>query len=224
MSLLRADFESTWTDAMPKDYTSNTLYFRTTSSIDGVLDGILWADGPDFNATAANWASQYHDMLEVNATAHTYFGVGRGVVCKLYDMAQPLPRPILGQGVIAPVDTLSERGNPAVALCFSFFGGRNLPRQRGRIFLGPMTSTGAGQEMMNATATQSIVTSVAAVLSGLQLAVPGPGTDLDVDWCVFSKKSNETHKITAAFMDTRLDVMRSRAPTPGNRYQIAATA
>jgi hypothetical protein len=215
MGLIRADFESYWTDSAPKDYTTNTLYFRDSTGIDGVIAEVLFGAGADWNATAAAWAEAMHDFYEVSTTGHIFFATGRGIKCSIYDMASPLPRPVLGAGLstLPASSEVSASGNPVVACTVSFYGGRNLPRQRGRLFLGPMLASAAGSYRLSSGANVGLVTDFKALLAALTVVGGGPS----VTPVVYSPKSNETHAITNIWMDDRHDVIRSRAPAPTGR-------
>jgi hypothetical protein len=216
MSLLRADVETFWTDSAPKDYCSNTVYFRPSGGIDGLLDGLIFAGGMDGNGTAQAFAEAWVALLSGGSPGATDFWTQQSVKVTLYDMAAAKPRPIVGTFTVAGAGTESEvAGNRAVACCLTFYGGRNLPRQRGRIYLGPLTSLAAGRQHFTAN-DMSFALSVATLLAGVQ-AVQESGPALGLDWVVYSPKSNETHAVTNAWCDDRPDVIRKRAPAAGTR-------
>lgn len=67
---------------------------------------------------------------------------GRHGVVRAYNMADPKPRPERGVYTFTPgTPETAALGPREVALCLSYYGTRNLPRQRGRVFLGPFLST-----------------------------------------------------------------------------------
>lgn len=220
MGLLRAEFTSYFSDDLPRDMDVNTVYFRDSGQ-DGILEalGFVPSVAPDYNATALNWATAVHDFF-ANASI---FQPGRGVKCKLYDMGATKPRPVLGQGDVGPTAARQSGspGNPKVAFVVSFFGGRNLPRQRGRNYLGPLGAGAAGSfSPGSAERTQAI--NWCTRIAGLQLQVPNPGTNSDVDWVVYSPTSNSSHKVTDGWVDDEWDTVRKRGERATTRTTVTA--
>jgi hypothetical protein len=97
-------------------------------------------------------------------------------------------------------------GPREVALCLSFRGAENVPRQRGRIFCGPVNA----QTERPADAIRTICLSLATGLANIG------GTN--VDWCVFSRASvgptgglaDAFHPVKQAWVDDEWDTQRSR--------------
>lgn len=125
---------------------------------------------------------------------------------RFYDRADPTPRPIKGQHIRA-CPAGGAPGPREVALCLSFYAERNLPRQRGRIFVGPW----AAGAMADRPATS------------LQTALIELGQDfadlggVDVDWCVFSRTDDEFRPVTNTWCDDAWDTVRSRGLDPLTR-------
>lgn len=122
---------------VPADACSNNLYFTFA--------------GTPTQADLDNLAHQ----LALTFTSGVGFGspqpwtkwTGRDLVVKLYDMGQPKPRPVAAVYHYSPTTWATGALGPrALAICLSFYAGRNLPHTRGRIYLGPW-DTGDIQEV-----------------------------------------------------------------------------
>jgi len=88
-----------------------------------------------------------------------------------------------------------------LAVCLSFFGTRNLPRQRGRLYI-PQFMAGAGPGLRPTAGMQAKVGELAPIFSDLG--------GVDVDWCVYSRITSTPHSVTNWWVDNEWDVIRSR--------------
>lgn len=88
-----------------------------------------------------------------------------------------------------------------VALCLSFFSGRNIPSYRGRLYI-PHTWNGGDSLVRPAAGAMSHVAGLAAIFADLG----GP----DIDWCVYSRKQNAAHSVSDWWVDNEWDTIRSR--------------
>lgn len=158
----------------------NTIYFNV-SPVDP-LDPI-------------DWDSLGNDLWDVWRVKP--WSLGRYLDIRGYDMGDAEPREHhyykAGQNTGARVD-----GPGQIALCLSYFADRNLPRHRGRIYLGPWTTSGS-----QASDTQ---TTAAIGLAGDLAGLGGP----NVDWSLWSPTTQEHTRITDAWVDDSWDVVRSR--------------
>lgn len=89
-----------------------------------------------------------------------------------------------------------------VAICLSYYGTRNLPRQRGRIYLPLCASSYADSTPRPPAARMAQVLALASAFSDLGGA--------DVDWVVHSPTTNSEHTVTNAWVDDEWDTVRSR--------------
>lgn len=156
----------------------------------------------DFNIDptgGTNWKAFADD---VKAVFQNRSGVpfGYGVETKVYDMADAKPRPVKASSPWAQglAGFSSEFAPREVALCLSYFSERNLPRFRGRIYLGPWA---AAPERP----TSAQIAAVKALSTGLE-GIGGP----DVDWGLWSPTRAAFSKITAGWVDDEWDTIRSR--------------
>lgn len=125
---------------------------------------------------------------------------------QLYDMSDPKPR--------RPKATSTQNTTPStglapreVALCLSFYADDNVPRRRGRIFLGPFRasemSERPGQLLIDR------AKSVAQDLANLGGA--------NVQWVVHSPTTGDFHNVTHVWVDDEWDTIRSRGRRAGVR-------
>jgi hypothetical protein len=114
------------TGDIPKNAMSNTLYYQWSGSGTPDADERLALLG----AVEAAYLSSF-THLDYRAWATDI---------RMYDMSDVEPRPLLSQLTNAATAG-APNGDREAALCLSYYSGRNLPSTRGRVYLGPFTST-----------------------------------------------------------------------------------
>lgn len=179
MPLTRWIISSRDTEGTPvKNAVVNTLYFNVSGSV----------DEPDYETLG-------NDLWTI-WVARTWV-TGRFVDIRGYNMDDPEPRPqkFIRRGV-AP-GTRAE-GVPQLAVCLSYYADRNLPRQRGRIFCGPMPGGYASVP----TTTTTRVLELAPAFAGLG--------GVNVDWSLWSPTTQTHTRINHAWVDDSWDIIRSR--------------
>lgn len=146
------------------------------------------------------------DLADALATWTTS---ARQVVVRAYD-AQGAP-PVYPQGeAIRNLGTYPQSaGVRETAVCLSFYAGRNLPRQRGRLYI-PTVIT--GQSTTSPRPNPTMRTKVAALVP-IFTALGGA----DVDWCVFSRTDKVARSVTNWWVDDAWDTVRSRGLSPTTR-------
>lgn len=168
---------------LARDHIVNTLFFDVFSA----------GGTPDYDALATDLRAIFNDRSMLPA--------GYGHEVKVYDMADPLPRPVVGSAAWAAASFASgESGPREVACCLSYYGDRNLKRQRGRIFVGPWRDT-VMAERPNLT--------VRTTLQTMAEAFGGLG-GVNVDWQQHSVVANNYRPVTDYWIDDEWDTMRSR--------------
>lgn len=138
MAHLRAQVILPFTSNLPEDVACNTFHFLTQSANVTEAENIV-AMLKDLYTLAAPGGSP------ANAPIGQWIGgavsrVANACKIKVYDLAQPKPRPVLheGQFTMTGTSTGYTQDLPAeVALCATFWGVANRPRTRGRVYLGP---------------------------------------------------------------------------------------
>lgn len=129
---------------------------------------------------------------------------------RVYNFADDVPRePIINTFAFSP--GASGAIPSEVAVCLSYYADRNLPTQRGRIFLGPLTrDTFASQGTAPARPSQGFIDLIAAC--GTRLAVTGAFGGL-LRWSVLSRVIpgvGTFQPITDGWVDNAFDVQRRR--------------
>lgn len=161
-----------------RDAVVNTLYFNVSGSVD-----------------EPNYQSLGDDLFAL--WQQQQWATGRFLDLRGYNMSDPEPRPQKYiKRATAPGDkTLGVR---QAAICLSYYADRNLPRQRGRLFLGPWTTGN-----INATNLQTqAVINLADGLAGIG--------GLNVDWSLWSPTTQTASRINHAWVDDSWDIIRSR--------------
>lgn len=180
------------------DKISNTLYFKNQDPFD-----------------STNFQQLAQDIGGAFATSLPDFPCGVDKInTKTYSMEDAEPRLPRGQAT----ETVGKvaAGNREVALCLSYRGEENRPRQRGRAYIGPFGDTQVGRTRPELTL-RSAVLALADKLAGIG--------GINIDWCVYSPTTytqtqnyGEAFKpVQYAWVDDAWDVQRSRGLSPSTR-------
>lgn len=143
---------------------------------------------------------------------------------RLYDLNEPEPREPTLVAAAAQPSGLGEALPFEVATCLSFYGGRNLPRRRGRIYLGPLTTACMESKAGNGEPGPSLAFRT-AMLDGAEAlggAVRTAGGDGAGSWVVYSPTAAaaggvSTHAVSDAWVDDAFDTQRRRGDDPTTR-------
>lgn len=169
---------------LTKDWFSNTLYFAVD---------LPPTDPVDYQSLA-------DDLRDIYAAQS--FTVGSKIEVRAYNMGDDKPRPEKAYSSVVRAGG-QPSGPHQVALCLSYYSERNLPRQRGRIYLGPF----AGPVDRPDSSYMTSLLDMAESLGGLG--------GINVDWSVYSPTTAEaggdpTMSISDAWVDNSWDIVRSR--------------
>lgn len=118
MPTFRAQVSWNMDSALPRDSLECVLHF----------DRVDVPGGP-----ALDWSAIANDiatLFDLNWNVS-----GCEIVVKLYDLSDALPRPVKATATKRPGLHPASAIPREIALCLSFYGDRNMPRERGRIFL-----------------------------------------------------------------------------------------
>jgi hypothetical protein len=96
-----------------------------------------------------------------------------------------------------------------IALCLSFYGGSNSPRERGRLYLP--------YYMVNATAPPNRPSTAARTKAGDLVPILAGLGGVNVDWIVWSPTRKAATKVTNWFVDDEWDTVRRRGLKPSVR-------
>jgi len=191
MSKIRAQVVTRRATHLAIDHIVNTVYFD------------------DFNLPGGNgtdWQAMANDVRGV-FNGRDFLPNGYGTEVKVYNMADAEPRPIKATApwVETPQSGFSSEAPREVALCLSYYSERNLPRFRGRLYIGPFYGAALRP-------TLGFINSVKALATGLA-NVGGP----DVDWGLWSPTRSAFSKITNGWVDDEWDTVRSRGLKANSR-------
>lgn len=178
---------------LPRDAVQVTPCFRHQL---GLIEGAPeWQDLADDLADAINgW--------HVNPTIHQ-------LQVKLYDIeGEPINRP-KAIAVRNPGSATGTGWPREVALCLSFNGGNNEPRNRGRIYL-PYAKLGTGTPDVRPSTT---IRDKAAALVPIFANLGGS----NVDWIVWSPTALAATKVERWYVDDEYDTIRKRGLKPTTR-------
>lgn len=187
MSLVSAQVSVAADSVLPRDLMVNTLHFNTQ------FDLLQPEAGTDWQSLANDLADIWKNTLSIGTT--------REVKVRLYDLDNPKPRPVKAEATrnsgLAPLTTVPRE----VALALSFYSERNLPRQRGRLFIPAFLVSGS-PGLRPTTADMNTLLNLADALSGLGGS--------NVDWSVYSRLDDVHRKVSMAWVDNEWDTVRSR--------------
>jgi hypothetical protein len=188
MTVVRAQCAFTMDTAFPRDKIAINPVFELTGAIE------------DADALAEALA----DALTAWKAAACELTV------KTYDVQGTRPVYPNGQAV-NDVGIIGASGSPReIALCLSFYAERNVPRQRGRLYVPfCLQSTSSTVGRRPTVPQQQRVADLVPIFAGLG----GP----DVDWGIWSTRDNEFRKVTNWWVDNEWDVIRSRGQRSDSR-------
>lgn len=168
MSRLLAQVAIPYTSGVPEDVSVNTWAFDT---------GAGGVSVPSISAIISGLVGFYDEVDEIYSEI-----IGSDYQIKLYDIDEPEPRTPLSVVETAWPDAGSNPLPEEVACCLSFRGlyasGSPPARRRGRVYIGPLGTTAAG-ELSGRSAPAAIVETVlAAGVANLTTALGAGGVEL----------------------------------------------
>lgn len=156
----------------------------------------------------ADWDQLAHDTCDAWAVL---YGVTR-IETRIYETAGAAPHFPIGEHVINPNTAKAGGGPREVALCLSYYGERNLPRTRGRMYIAACLA-GLASSTRPSAGNMDVVLQHAGRIAGLG--------GLDVDWHVYSPTADSHEGVQHAYVDDEWDTMRSRGLRPTTRASAA---
>lgn len=201
-TLIRADITRIIRAAdPPRDYCSNTVYHKDLGSVFDPDTG--WQ----------NHANELRDLFAGDAVGSgSTFGFYRGttITVKVYDMADPKPRPIKATATKAPAFSSAALAPRLLACCLSYYGGQNLPRHRGRIYIGPF---------LNAETGETVPSDIQAGLLDLGHGLFDIGGE-NISHVVHSPTANAETVVSDYWVNDLWDVMHSREEKEQGRVRL----
>jgi hypothetical protein len=187
----------------PKDWTVNVVHHTVDT-------GVIWGD-PDYQ----NHANEVRDAF---VNGHASDGLpqfdlytNRLVTVKCYDHGDAKPRPVKATSIHTPAGYFTGGWGPrSIALCLSYYGDRNLPSKRGRIFIGPWGKTALDEQP---------ATNYMQQLVNLGHALFDVGGE-NVAHCVFSPTHGSVEVVQNYWCNDVWDVIHSRLPKETKRQTL----
>lgn len=192
---------------LPEDVFTNSLAFIRPAG-DTLVD--FAAD------VAALWRSEFLSAVGAGTSVASYMGkqLSGDILYKFYDLSLPAPRfPLIIPGDMPPFSTAQQEPSE-VALCVSLVAGQNLPRQRGRIYVGPWAQS-AG---VNGRPGTGVITALAQGMEDFRTAVEG--SLLGRSLTVLSQADGEMNIVTGGWVDNSWDTQRRRGEASTARTQF----
>jgi hypothetical protein len=136
---------------------------------------------------------------------------------KVYDLEGTKPVYPAGTSVKNPAATPPAYTMPReLAVCLSFYGQRNIPRERGRLYLPAAWLTTPANLLLRPSSTiRTTVGTLATALSGVGGA--------NVDWIVWSRKAMKATQVNNWWVDDEWDIVRRRGLRGSTRTVGAVT-
>lgn len=138
--------------------------------------------------------------------------VNNEALIKIYDLGQATPRVVFERPLTLSVGAGAALP-PEVAVTASFYGTRNLPRQRGRVFIGPLASSVLELNANRLRVTESFRTTLGHAMRRMAQF----DANNIAEWAVISPTSVAGHKVTHGWVDDVPDTQRRRGHQPSQR-------
>jgi hypothetical protein len=178
----------------------------------------IGADGNDVVNDVAERLLDFYNVTHAPGTAPVanYMAgtqIETTVRVKAYDLGTEAPRfpyetqfelSSLGAGAALPSE---------VAACLSYYATRNMPRRRGRIYLGPLANTAVEQSAGGVVVSQGLRNALAGAAQALTTEAPSA----PVLWQLVSQRGGVSYRVTGGWVDDAPDTVRKRGIAPTAR-------
>lgn len=196
--LLRAQVTIPMVSNIPADAVVNTFYFDQDDN------GILPDPSESYSSVMSKLTTFYQAIDGVVYPAT----VGSTATVRIYDMRDPEPRVVRHTATIALTPSAGGSYPGEVAICLSFAAtptsGTPAARLRGRVYLGPVTTTAGATEanhVMVASATRTAIANAASALA--TPTDPGGDPVSSLSWAIYSPTLDSVGSIDDAFNDVQ---------------------
>jgi hypothetical protein len=128
----------------------------------------------------------------------------REINVRAYRVGGPPPHYPAGEHTVATGQFPASAYPRELAVCLSFYSGRNVGRQRGRLYV-PVAVALAGNQNLGARPGATVsphVADLVPIFTGLG--------GVNVDWSVYSRADGATRSVSNWFVDDEYDVQRRR--------------
>jgi len=196
--------------ALPEDRVINTFTFQDgiPAAPPGNAADAIRAALDDFYFLNTAGGSSIRSFLASTLKSLSY---------RIYNSLDPEPREAIVRPSVSFLAPAVGASFPAeVSVVASFFAGRNLPRLRGRIYLGPIAASAQGSLAstdVDSRPSASLLTTVAQAMARLRNA---PGLDA-TRWSVGSTVDGIERPVTSGWVDNAWDTQRRRGGKASSR-------
>jgi len=190
------------TSNLPEDRYVNTFHFRY---VNDTTTGVTTAGEAEIVARLTDFYNNNYTTYGIHTFLSNLILRGSGQAeFRLYDQGQEQPRePHVTTWTLGAIDSGGRLPQEA-AVCASFYGSRSVPRERGRVYLGPL-EIGA----LDA-ATARPTTLFRQIIADAMEDLAGNGTLMD--WVTLHRTTTvvETNSVTGGWVDNEFDTQRRR--------------
>lgn len=194
---------------LPEDVFVNSFVFRNDNDL---------GDTPEQVAVRITDALHaFYTTPGVSGFAISQFMTSRTITnqlrVKVYDLGQAVPRtPIENVRTIDPLPLTT--GLPhEVAVVLSFYADRNLPRRRGRVFIGPLAADASIENHTDGPRPHvSLRTAITEAAETLRV-----GNGQNISWHVLSGRDGNAFLVTGGWCDDGWDTQRRRGTASTRR-------
>lgn len=201
-----------------RDRYVNTFHFIDKEFSTGTVGGDFGSYGDELGERVREF---YLEPVETGARVGGYLSpyVLRDFEVRVYDLGNTEdPRPVWVTEHTLPAPSGSDSLPFETAISASYYSFRNVKRQRGRIYIGPL----GGLVMENIGGVPMVKPLVCETISQAMKRLSGEGVMDRADWCVFSPTDNEAKPITGGWVDNEFDTIRARQPRATSRSTWSA--
>jgi hypothetical protein len=185
----------------PADHVINTFHFVTEAPAVADADLQELSDALRDVYYAAGFAPDWG------------FQANRNGLINVYRLDDPKPRPIRAHSQhTVQFPEATPMAPRQMALCLSYYADRNLPRQRGRIYIGPFAGSVSERPPDNVLAQWLDL--------GKKLMQCGVNLTPSWAWCVFSPTYGTSLPISHVWVNDEMDVVRRRGAKETKRLRF----
>lgn len=203
--------------ALPEDRVVNTFHF--VANQDSTVSG---GTIEEIAAELGGRLGQFYEGNQTNGDSVSNYmsNAITSAKVRVYDLSTPDPREVATAAITGFTPSTSSGRLPnEVALCGTMYSERNLPRRRGRIYIGPFaTNALATDSPSDARPAAGLVTAISQGLA--RLASEGVGDRVDL--AVLSPTDGVARRVTHAWCDNAWDTVRSRGIKSSSRVLTVA--
>lgn len=212
---------------LPEDRYVNTFHFRDQARDAAYVPGraevidnaeLINAKLQSFYRNTSAGGAQFPIS---NYLSRLALQVAMGVQVRVYHHGDLMPRePVIFDWALATVSPAATAVLPnECAATLSYYAGRNIPRSRGRLYIGPLGANAVAEDPARGDMKISEALRATMADAAIRLATNTGG----LAWCLYSPSNDDAEPVTAGWVDDALDTQRRRGVRPSTRLTWAFT-